>query len=63
MSNQEFVVADTVNGQVKGVKKLSCLDEEYISFQGIPFAKPPIGKLRFKVSAKNSYNLISQMNI
>ena len=50
MSDSNFVVAETENGQVKGIKKLSCLEEEYLSFQGIPFAKPPVGKLRFKVS-------------
>lgn len=49
MSSADFVVTDTENGQVKGIKKQSCINGEYLSFQGIPFMKPPVGKLRFKV--------------
>lgn len=25
---------------------------KYLAFKGIPYAKPPLGKLRFKVSSK-----------
>lgn len=49
MSAHEYMVAETEGGQVIGVKKETCFKEEYFSFQGIPYAKPPVGKLRFKV--------------
>lgn len=35
-------------GHLKGVKRKSLYDDEYYSFEGIPFAKPPVGELRFK---------------
>jgi len=35
-------------GQIKGVKRLSLYDDSYYSFEKIPFAKPPLGELRFK---------------
>lgn len=41
---------ETENGAVRG-KVLTTLIEnkEYYAFKGIPYAKPPIGDLRFKV--------------
>lgn len=45
------IIITTANGPVKGIKKTSTLgtsEYEYYSFQGIPYAKPPIGNLRFK---------------
>jgi len=35
-------------GQIKGVERLSLYDDTYYSFEKIPFAKPPLGELRFK---------------
>uniref|UniRef100_A0A6P4EAG0 carboxylesterase n=1 Tax=Drosophila rhopaloa TaxID=1041015 RepID=A0A6P4EAG0_DRORH len=35
-------------GQIKGVKRRSLYDDTYFSFEKIPFAKPPVGELRFK---------------
>lgn len=43
----ETVLVKTKNGPVRGRKRTGW--PEYISFQGIPFAKPPVGELRFKV--------------
>lgn len=45
----EFVLTETEYGKVRGIKKLSVLNGKYLSFTGIPYAKPPIGNLRFKV--------------
>ncbi len=36
-------IAQTKQGRVRGVEKLGCLQ-----FRGIPFAEPPVGKLRWK---------------
>ncbi|XP_064213262.1 alpha-esterase like protein E1 isoform X1 [Tribolium castaneum] len=38
----------TVQGQLKGTTSLDSSGEKYYKFQGIPFAKPPVGLLRFK---------------
>lgn len=43
----EFIIATTRSGKIKGVKKTSVLGDEYFSFQRIPYAKPPINELRF----------------
>lgn len=43
-------IVKTNSGQVEGVKVKSILkNEEYYSFMGIPYARPPVGKLRFMV--------------
>jgi len=44
-----FVIAETEYGEVQGVKTDSVLNEPYIKFLGIPYAKAPLGELRFKV--------------
>lgn len=44
----EFEVVETQYGSVKGVHKKSCLGKAYISFQGIPYMKAPLGFLRFR---------------
>ncbi|KAH8374614.1 hypothetical protein KR200_002010 [Drosophila serrata] len=43
------VVLDTNYGQVRGLQRKTLYDEElYFAFEGIPYAKPPVGELRFK---------------
>ncbi|KAK9875471.1 hypothetical protein WA026_007863 [Henosepilachna vigintioctopunctata] len=37
-------------GRLRGKISESCLGGQYYSFQGIPYAKAPVGNLRFKVS-------------
>lgn len=46
----DFVVTNSEFGQIEGLKQQSALGCEYLSFLGVPFAKPPVGNLRFKVS-------------
>ncbi|GAB0093838.1 hypothetical protein DMENIID0001_090200 [Sergentomyia squamirostris] len=46
MSDQ--IVARTALGPVRGQKKETIWGVKYISFCRIPFAKPPLGELRFK---------------
>jgi cholinesterase len=48
MENQKFVIVNTEYGPVKGVEKTSALGRDYLNFQGIPYMKAPVGKLRFR---------------
>lgn len=45
----EFCIADTEYGQVRGAKVISEVGIPYWRFLGIPYAKPPVGELRFQV--------------
>lgn len=45
---QELLV-QTNYGKVQGRHRVSVEDNKYVSFQGIRYAKPPVGELRFKV--------------
>lgn len=47
MSNQEVTI-ETNSCRVKGLSKISLLGDQYFSFQRIPYAKNPVGDLRFK---------------
>lgn len=42
------LVIKTVNGKVRGIKLQSTTNKDVNAWYGIPFAKPPIGKLRFQ---------------
>nr|AME15817.1 carboxylesterase [Bactrocera dorsalis] len=42
------VLAETTLGTVKGKRNTSIYDDNYYSFERIPFAQPPLGALRFK---------------
>ncbi|XP_055902166.1 esterase B1-like [Eupeodes corollae] len=46
-TNQK-VETTTTYGRVRGVKWKSVYGAEYYSFEGIPYAKPPLGDLRFR---------------
>lgn len=46
----EVVTVTTKAGLVKGYKVQSSFAYQYINFFGIPYGKPPVGDLRFKVS-------------
>lgn len=49
--NEEFCTINTNSGQIRGKQNRTLFDNKtYYSFRGIPFAKPPIGDLRFKVT-------------
>lgn len=38
------------NGEIRGVYRTSTNGRKYAAFEGVPYAEPPTGKLRFKVS-------------
>lgn len=43
-----YKTVDTQYGQVRGLLKQTALGRDYLSFQGIPYMKSPLGKLRFR---------------
>ncbi|XP_037899542.1 para-nitrobenzyl esterase-like, partial [Glossina fuscipes] len=48
LTTYEHEIVDTLCGRVKGAKRKTIYDKFYYAFEGIPFAKPPIGELRFR---------------
>ncbi|KAJ8881417.1 hypothetical protein PR048_017898 [Dryococelus australis] len=48
----EEVIVDIRQGRLRGKKVVSAAGGEYYSFQGIPYAKPPLGNLRFRPPEK-----------
>jgi len=48
-SSGEAPVLSIQNGLVKGVVSYSRGGRQYYEYLGIPYAKPPVGELRFEV--------------
>jgi hypothetical protein len=46
---EEGPVVQIEQGTVRGLQAVSVRDKEFLAFLGIPYAKPPVGELRFKV--------------
>jgi carboxylesterase type B len=60
----ETVIARVAQGSLRGKKVKTEAGATYYSFHAIPYAKPPVGPLRFKVSfillvIKATYRCIS----
>lgn len=53
----DFPIITIENGPVKGLKTKNVFETEYYSFRGIPYMKPPLGKLRFR-EAESAENWI-----
>ena len=55
-------IVQTNNGLVRGKQLLTLFDNvPYYAFKGIPYAKPPIGDLRFKVNSPWNWRWFSRM--
>lgn len=50
MTTPDTTIVETSFGPVRGIKRTSAVGDQFFSFRGIPYAKPPVGELRFKVS-------------
>lgn len=49
-TKDQYKVIETINGEVRGIRYTTLLNGiAFYSFKGIPYAKSPIGDLRFKV--------------
>lgn len=47
---ERYKIVETNNGKVRGLEGITLLKNvSYFSFKSIPYAKPPVGDLRFKV--------------
>ncbi|XP_019876460.2 juvenile hormone esterase-like [Aethina tumida] len=51
-AHQEEPIVETELGNVRGSTRLSRNGRNYFSFTGIPYARPPLGELRFKSPQK-----------
>lgn len=51
--DEEFCTICTKSGEIRGKINQTLFDQKlYYSFRGIPYAKPPIDELRFKVNKR-----------
>lgn len=51
LDDKQFITINVGSTLVKGIRIKSCIQQtSYCSFLGIPYAQPPIDKLRFKVN-------------
>lgn len=48
MSSSEFSIIHIENGPIRGLKTKTISGSDYYSFRGVPYMKPPLGKLRFR---------------
>lgn len=59
----QYKTVDTDNGKVRGIKSTSLLKgDPYYAFKGVPYAKPPLGDLRFKVIYKTPLNVCAKVS-
>lgn len=55
--SDDKVIIQTNSGPVRGKQSETLFDKRpYYAFKGIPYAEPPVNKLRFKVSRLTTKN-------
>lgn len=60
-TDDKYRIVKTKFGEVRGIRKTSLLKKAaFYSFKGIPYAKSPTGKLRFKVSFFSTFQRMSR---
>lgn len=52
--SEELPILKLAQGNVQGTIRKNLLGGTFYAFQGIPYAQPPIGSLRFKVNMINT---------
>lgn len=53
-----YVTVNTENGELKGSNEFTLLENrEFYAFKGIPYAKPTVGALKFKVIILDTMNI------
>lgn len=61
-TDDQYKVIDTNNGQVRGARGTTLLKNlTFYSFKGIPYAKPAIDDLRFKVKCKKNNKFLRKV--
>lgn len=61
--NNQYCTVETEHGRIRGKLNRTLFDGKlFYSFRGIPFAKPPLGELRFKVFSKSNAQIYQYFN-
>lgn len=54
---EDDIIIKVKQGKIRGIESRSAYSKHtFYSFRGIPYAKPPVDELRFRVSARYDYN-------
>jgi len=53
VASNQFPVVEIESGPISGILSKTWKGRTIYSFQGIPYATPPVGKLRFQVNFVN----------
>jgi hypothetical protein len=60
-SQEEDVTVTVQQGRLKGLRFESVRGQELLAFLGIPYARPPVAELRFKVGFRYALVLFSDI--
>jgi len=64
LSSRTEHIVDTSNGRIRGSSSTSRSGKTYYQYLGIPYAIPPVGKLRFEVTIRFSiFKSLNQMRL
>lgn len=54
-------VVEIQSGKIRGTIETGVTGEKYLAYKGIPYAKPPLGDLRFEVSNSCSHHFLIEV--